>query len=129
MFDGVECSSLEGVLQSFKCPDINTQRKMCSLIGRTAKHTGEKYNNWMEKQTLFWNGAEYSRKSAEYQYLLDRLYDAVYEQDEGFRTDLKNIGDKPFDHRKGNCNKEKTVLTRSEFIGELRRLIRKHNGN
>lgn len=126
-FDGVECGSIEGVLQSFKCPDTAKQREICALVGGAAKSAGEHYNNWMEKQTLYWNGTEYSRGGAEYQSLLDRLYDAVYEQDGRYRADLKAVRGRKLDHTMGVNDMARTVLTRKEFIDELERL-QKHEG-
>lgn len=122
VFDNVECDSIEGVLQSFKCPDKDKQKEICRLHGRAAKAAGQEYS-WTEKQVLYWNGTEYPRKSEEYQKLLNRLYTAVYEQDEQFREDLAFMKLEKIDHRMGLTDKSKTVLTRSEFVQRLRRLI------
>lgn len=119
-FDGVECNSIEGVLQSFKCPDASQQKEICMLDGKNAKAAGLEFD-WTVNQILYWNGTEYSRKGEEYQKLLDRLYDAVYEQDAQFRADLQFIKDKKFDHKMGLTDKSKTVLTRSEFVQRLRK--------
>lgn len=121
IFDGVECNSIEGVLQSFKCSDIKRQKEICLLDGKAAKTAGQEYD-WTVNQILYWNTAEYSRKGEEYQKLLDRLYEAVYEQDAQFRTDIQFIKGKKFDHKMGLTDKSKTVLTRSEFVHRLRRL-------
>ena len=37
VFDGVECASIEGVLQSFKFSDTEKQHEVCALIGIQAK--------------------------------------------------------------------------------------------
>lgn len=34
VFDGIECNSIEGVLQSFKFKDIEIQKYVCTLVGR-----------------------------------------------------------------------------------------------
>lgn len=120
-FEGIQCGSIEGVLQSFKCPDMNEQIRICALSGGWAKHAGSQHE-WKEKQLLYWKGQAFPRCSQEYQHLLDRLYSAVYEQDESFRHDLAAIRGKKIDHRMGLSNPSETVLTRHEFIFRLQRL-------
>jgi len=121
VFDGVECGSLEGILQSFKCPDPIKQAEICALSGGAAKHAGALYD-WKEKQLLYWQGQAFPRGGEEYQRLLDRLYLAVYEQDEGFRRDIAQIKGKNIDHRMGLSDPAKTVLTRQEFVRRLKGL-------
>ena len=121
VFDGVACGSLEGVLQSFKCPDPQKQAEICALSGGWAKHAGSQYD-WKQDQLLYWKGQAFPRRSPEYQQLLDRLYQAVYEQDEAFRSDLAEISGKKLDHRMGLSNPAETVLTRHEFVFRLQQL-------
>ena len=121
VFDGISCGSLEGVLQSLKCPDPQRQAEICALAGGEAKHAGSLYD-WKAEQTLYWQGRAFPRQSDEYQRLLDRLYLAVYEQDEDFRRDISGIKGKNVDHRMGLSDPEKTVLTRQEFVRRLKGL-------
>lgn len=121
IFDGIQCGSIEGVLQSFKCPDPDKQAEICALSGGLAKHAGSQYE-WKTNQLLYWKGQGFQRRSIEYQQLLDRLYIAVYEQDESFRSDLSAIRGKKIDHRMGLSNPSETVLTRHEFVFRLQRL-------
>lgn len=37
VFDGVECKSIEGVLQAFKFDKIHIQDQVCKLVGLGAK--------------------------------------------------------------------------------------------
>lgn len=122
IFDGVECHSIEGVLQSLKCPDPAAQKDICLLTGGWAKKAGGQYD-WRTNQTLYWQGKPYARSSEEYGVLLDRLYDAVFEQDRMFREELACIKGHRIDHRMGLTNPAETVLTRMEFVRELQRLI------
>lgn len=122
IFDGIQCGSIEGVLQSFKCPDSDKQAEICALSGGWAKHAGSQYE-WKEKQRIYWKGQEYPRRSQEYQHLLDQLYLSVYEQDENFRNDLDSIRGKKIDHRMGLSNPSETVLTRHEFVFRLQSLV------
>ena len=121
VFDGIACRSVEGVLQSFKCPDPERQAEICALSGGWAKHAGSQYE-WKTNQLLYWKGQAFQRRSMAYQHLLDRLYLAVYEQDESFRSDLAAIRGKRIDHRMGLSNPQETVLTRHEFVFRLQRL-------
>ena len=54
-FEGVECHSIEGVLQSLKCPDAAKQREICALTGGWAKLAGSQYD-WKTDQKLYWQG-------------------------------------------------------------------------
>ena len=124
VFDGVPCRSLEGILQSLKCPDEKGQKDICLLTGGWASKAG-KAHDWKERQTLYWKGVPYPRKSAAYQELLSRIYDAVFEQDASFREDLRALKGRTIDHSMGLSNPAETVLTRMEFVRQLERLIRK----
>lgn len=121
VFDGVNCGSIEGVLQSLKSPDAEKQLEICALSGGWALHAGRAYN-WQEKQELYWQGATYPRLSKAYQQLLDRLYTAVYEQDEAFRADLEALRGQELAHSMGKANPAQTILTRGEFVSRLQKL-------
>lgn len=123
VFDGVECSSMEGFLQALKFENISSQLMTCALVGFTAKKKGRgRTKYWQQKQTLWWNGASYPRKSKAYQYLLNRAYNALYEQNENFRNALNAAGAARFTHSIGRNNKKETVLTESEFCKRLQHL-------
>ena len=51
IFDGVECNSMEGLLQSFKFENIDIQKYVCTLIGITAKKTRTKKKQSVENKT------------------------------------------------------------------------------
>ncbi len=121
VFDGIECRSIEGVLQSFKFKNPSEQVIICGLWGIQAKLTGE-LRDWKQDQILYWNGEEYPRSSTEYQQLLDRLYLTVYEQDEGFRNDLKRVRKCELVHSIGSSDQTNTILTEDEFISRLKGL-------
>jgi len=76
VFDGVECNSMEGWLQSTKFSNPDIQVEVCKLVGKAAKFKG-KPKKWFLTQKLYWQGVEYDRNSQEYQDLLDRAYDAL----------------------------------------------------
>ena len=122
-FDGVKCASMEGLLQGFKFENIQSQKATCSLTGFSAKKKGSGRNKqWKSKQTLWWNGEAFPRKSKEYQNLLNRAYNSLF-KNENFKKALDAAGDKTiFTHSIGRNNKKETVLTESEFCKRLQYL-------
>jgi hypothetical protein len=123
IFDGVECASMEGLLQSFKFDKIHIQEACCKLVGMAAKYRGKKRNKaWKTQQTLWWKGVEYKRDSQEYQDLLDHAYRALYDGSEKFRDALKASGDAVLTHSIGGNKESETILTEREFCGRLMRL-------
>jgi hypothetical protein len=122
-FEGVICASMEGLLQAFKFENTDAQKITCALTGFNAKKKGSGRNKyWKSKQTLWWNGFSYPRKSKEYQRLLDRAYNALY-KNENFKKALEAAGTKTiFTHSIGRSNKKETVLTEAEFCKRLQYL-------
>lgn len=125
VFDGVECASMEGLLQSFKFSNPDVQREVCKLTGRNAKFKGKK-KKWWKTQTLYWMGVEYKRDSEEYQKLLDRAFNAL-SKNQSFINALLATGNSSLTHSIGKTKPTETVLTRTEFCSRLMK-IRKANG-
>ena len=127
-FDGVECSSIEGVLQSFKFDKPHIQNEVCKLVGLAAKRKGQSRNKaWKTKQCLWWRNDVYRRDSEEYQKLLTRLYDSVFEQSLSFRKALLSTKGMTLTHSIGKNKESDTVLTEREFIHQLNRLRNKES--
>ena len=124
-FDGVECASMEGFLQSLKylCP--KKQREVCLLTGKVAKEAGDGKKRWKITRNIYWCGKRYDRLSPEFRELIFRAYSAMYEQNEAFRTALAETRGKTLCHSIGEPNPKKTILTEREFICMLNRLRRK----
>ena len=120
VLDGVEIASMEGFLQSLKFKNIDMQKYVCTLVGKAAKYKG-KDKKWWQTQTLYWQGKEYKRDSKEYQLLLNRAYNALY-QNEGFKKALEASKPSILTHSIGKNDESKTVLTQSEFCGRLMKL-------
>ena len=120
IFDGVECNSMEGLLQSFKFSNPEIQKEVCKLIGKQAKFKGKK-KKWYKTQTLFWQGKEFKRDSEEYQELLDRAFDAL-STNEGYKRALLATGNSTLTHSIGKIKQSETVLTRTEFCSRLTRI-------
>ena len=120
VIDGVECASMEGFLQSLKFSSIEMQEYVCTLVGIKAKNKG-RGKNWYRTQTLYWRGKEYKRDSKEYQELLDRAYEALYQND-GFRKALLATNKAVLTHSIGKKKINETVLTEREFCSRLMKL-------
>lgn len=118
MFDGVQCNSFEGFLQSLKFESVDMQKHVCTLVGKGAKNAGGK-KKWFRKQELFWNGKTYKRDSDDYQLLLNKAYNEMYKQNEGFKNALISSKNSVFTHTIGKKDISKTVLTTREFCGRL----------
>ena len=119
-FDGVECNSMEGLLQSFKFSNPEMQKEVCKLVGKQAKFKGKK-KKWYKTQTLYWQGVEYKRDSQEYQDLLDRAFDAL-SANEGFKKALLATGNSTLTHSIGKSKQNETVLTKTEFCSRLTKI-------
>ena len=121
IFDGVEIASMEGFLQSLKFKNSEMQKHVCTLVGRAAKFKG-KDKKWYKEQTLYWQGQEFKRDSKEYQILLNKAYNALYQQNEGFRKALEASKPGILTHSIGKTKENETVITQSEFCGRLMKL-------
>src|SRR5690242_10391497 len=100
---------MEGLLQAFKFPNPEVQREVCKLTGLAAKSRGRN-RNWRDRQTLYWLGVPYKRKSEEYQALLRRAYITMAEQSDSFRRALMAAKGAAFTHSMGKRKENETVL-------------------
>jgi predicted NAD-dependent protein-ADP-ribosyltransferase YbiA (DUF1768 family) len=114
VIDGITCASMEGFLQSLKFSNPDMQEHICTLVGIGAKRAGEK-KNWKEKQVLYWRGVPYERSSEAYTRLIQRAYDAMYENT-AFRKALLASKGMTLTHSIGKRKKNETTLTKTEFI-------------
>lgn len=119
-FDGVECASMEGFLQSLKFSNPDMQAHVCTLVGKAAKFKGKK-KKWWTTQTLYWKGIPIHRESEAYQILIENAYNALF-LNEGFRRALKATGKSTLTHSMGKNKMNETVLTEREFVRNLTRL-------
>lgn len=121
VFDGVECASMEGFLQSLKYRSAKKQAEVCALVGKEAKAAGSKKFLWKLTGNLYWKGKRYKRKSREFDELRRGAYEAIF-GNAAFREALKSAKGKILRHSIGKHNKRITVLTEEEFIGYLEEL-------
>lgn len=112
-FEGVVCGSMEGFLQSLKQKDRDKQLRICSMKGGNArKHS---VTSWQTDQIVWWKEQAYDRQSEEYQKLLRRAYQAMFDQSERFRAALMSTRGITLIHSSGEENPYKTILTEQEF--------------
>lgn len=112
-FDGVVCSSMEGFLQSLKHKEKDKQLQLCSMKGGNARKRS--VTSWQTDQIVWWKGVAIDRQSEEYQKLLRRAYQAMFDQSERFRAALMQTRGITLTHNSGETNPYKTILTAQEF--------------
>lgn len=112
-FDGMVCGSMEGFLQSLKHKDITKQRQICQMKGGNARKRS--VTSWQTDQIIWWRGQAFDRQGNEYQILLRRAYQAMFDQNERFRTALMSTRGMTLTHSTGETNPYKTILTAQEF--------------
>ena len=116
-FEGVLCGSMEGFLQSLKYQNIDKQRQICSMKGKNAKNMTS--THWQTDQIVWWKGIAINRQSQDFQDLICRAYQAMFEQNERFRIALMSTRGMKLYHSQGEQNSFKTILTESEFCSTL----------
>ncbi len=133
--DGIECASIEGILQSLKVlippkqqnpklwqERMDLQKKICSYANNKAKRQGSFLNLFNPKHELNWRGISLNRNSKEYQKFLKRIFEARYMSDPEYRSALQDSKDFKLTHSIGKHDKSQTSLTEEEFIGMLNHL-------
>ena len=115
--DGMVCGSMEGFLQSLKRKELDKQRQICSMRGGNARKMS--VTSWQTDQVVWWKGQAIDRQSEEYQRLIRRAYQAMFEQSERFRAALMQTRGITLVHTSGEPSSYKTILTPSEFCGIL----------
>lgn len=123
VLDGVKCGGIEGWLQSLKFEGLEEQEMVAELVGYKAYKVGQIANkDWRSVQTLWWRGVAYPRLSREYHSLIERGYDACFEQSAAFRQALFDTGVDLMTHVIGNHDPTMTTLTEWEYIYNMYRL-------
>lgn len=122
VFDGVNCASMEGLLQSLKTQNVQLQKQVCGLSGKQAKFAfRHKFQNirWKLTGKLYWKGKAMGRQSDEYQIFLDNAYRALC-ANETFSAALKSADGAKLTHTIGKQDTRKTILTEYEFLTRLK---------
>ena len=98
--------------------DEEEQRRICGLAGAEAQNAGRRHD-WTASGLLWWQGVAIDRLSDEYQALLDRAYQALFEQSPKLRRALAATGAADLVHRAGKSDPCETILTEAEFCSRL----------
>lgn len=93
-FEGVECGSMEGFLQSLKYQDPAEQSRICAMSGKEAKHMTR--SDWQKSQTVWWRSRAVHRQDSEFRYLVRYAYDAMFSQNKYFRDALMSTKENYF---------------------------------
>lgn len=117
VFDGVFCSSMEGLLQSLKFSDVNEQLHVAKLVGKMAHDKGK--SKRIKNQTLYWKGKPFNRHSDGYNNLLYNAYYSMAFQCPDFKTALLATNDCVLSHKTGHNDPFTTILTETEFVDIL----------
>ena len=127
VIDGVECASMEGLLQALKFDEMHIQIKVCKLVGIKAKlHGKERDETWKDAQKLWWQGRTFNRHGKSYQKFLDRAFEALSKNVE-FQKALLATGNAVLTHSIGKSKRYDTVLTEAEFCSRLIKIRKQLN--
>lgn len=116
---------MEAFFGSLRTPDLQEKQKLYSTFGMDSWYKGHKFS-WYEKQEVYYKNKAINRHTPEYDNLIADAFDALF-INEDFKQALKESGNLKLTHRIGKTAKDKTLLTRKEFIGHLNRLRTKLN--
>lgn len=117
LFDGILCGSMEGFLQSLKYQNKDKQRQICSMKGGNARKRS--VTSWQTDQIIWWKEFPIDRQGKEFQKLIRRAYQAMFEQSLRFRDALMQTRGMKLTHSTGENNPYKTILTQQEFCDIL----------
>ena len=124
-FDGITYASMEAFFGSLRTPDFIEKQKLYSTFGIDSWYKGHKFS-WYEKQEVYYKDKTINRDSREYENLITAAFDALFTNEE-FKQALRESRNCKLTHTVGKTAKDKTLLTRKEFIGHLNRLRTKLN--
>lgn len=111
--DGVSCRTMESFLQSLREQDVDKQVEICSLVARDARENFAT-PEWVSPEPLYWQGEKIDRESHEYNKLIARAYDAMF-NNKKFNLLLKSLDkDAIIINSYAQKNELKTLLTEDE---------------
>jgi len=122
-FDGIVYASMEAFFGTLRTPSLIEKQKLYNISGMESWYLGHKFS-WYENQEVYYKDKAINRHSQEYDDLIKAAFDALY-TNEGFKQALRESGNYKLTHTIGKTAKDKTLLTRKEFIGHLNRLRNK----
>ena len=106
---------MEAFFGSLRTPDFIEKQKLYSTYGMDSWYKGHRFS-WYEKQEVYYKDKTINRHSTEYDDLITAIFDALFTNEE-FKQALRESGNCKLTHTVGKTAKDKTLLTRKEFIG------------
>ena len=125
VLDGVWCASIESFLQAIKLIDEGMQVSICKKTAGQARRNKPLFDKkcYRAPFEVYWKGRTYRRHSGEYQALITRMYDALFEQDPTIKDHLKAAEGYVLEDTSANHDSHRTVLTSAEAMWQLNRLV------
>ena len=117
ILDNIQCGSIGGFLSALTESNIEKQKEIYGLNNRKAE-TSSSFTSEKE-QNLYWNGRVYNRHGAEYQQLVRRAFQAMFDQCTSFRCALEEFGGRRLGDSSARTNTFDTVLTEQEYCSIL----------
>jgi hypothetical protein len=124
-FDGITYASMEAFFSSLRTPDFTEKQKLYTTYGLDSWYKGHKFS-WNEKQEVYYKDKAINRHSTDHENLITAAFDALC-TNEDFKQALRESGNCKLTHTIGKTAKDKTLLTRKEFISHLNQLRTKLN--
>lgn len=125
IIDNIKCLSMESFIQSLRIKEKEVQEEVCSkYTGYMACKLKAAFPDWRETGYVYWQGKQISRISTEYSDLITKGYDCLFENIV-FRYCLNSFKNRYLIHSIGCDEITETLLTESEYIYQLNRLIKK----
>ena len=116
VFDGVKCSSIENLFQSFFVPDFEQQQHICFSINKPLI-LNNKYDG-VDNTLLYWKGLEFSRFSVQYQFILNNIFIGL-SKNKDFIELLLNTDNEVMLSCFSSNDPFKSIFTKDEFIARL----------
>lgn len=121
IIDGVRCVSMESFLQSLKFRSEKKQIEICAKQGKDAIKAAKRKRMWKHTGNVYWKGKKMNRTGKCFEWLIDHAYDELF-KNPIFFTALRRSKGKTLIHTVGTADRKKTLLTKWEFLDELKRL-------
>ena len=124
----IECNSMENFIQGLKIENPSIQKEFCKTFsGLNCVKFKVCFNDWRKDGFVYLNGHKIKRNSLEYDEVITRAYDCLYEGNHLFREYAIPYASKFYlIHSIGKEYTQDTLLTENEFISQLNRLIKKY---
>ena len=125
----IKCLSMESFLQGLKIKDPSLQKEfMESYSGLNSIKLKYAIEDWRKDGFVYINGYKIDRCSISYSDIITSAYDCLYETNSMFRELAIPYASKfHLIHSIGKTDPKESLLTESEYINQLTRLVERYN--